>query len=84
MAVTLKGRVHSGEQEDVRRSQIGIVGRLVKRCDVTRGQVLEINLPLCAMIVMNNVPVHPLDLEDDLTKEFKFIKSQLLLHITTP
>ncbi|GBO27967.1 hypothetical protein AVEN_201140-1 [Araneus ventricosus] len=45
---------------------------------------LQMNLPLHAMLIMDNPPAHPPDLQDDLTEEFKFIKTQFLSPNTTP
>ncbi|PNF35334.1 hypothetical protein B7P43_G02588 [Cryptotermes secundus] len=44
---------------------------------------LEMNLPLHVLLVMDNAPAHPPDLQDDL-EEFKFIKIQFLPPNTTP
>ncbi|PNF40558.1 hypothetical protein B7P43_G07603 [Cryptotermes secundus] len=45
--------------------------------------LLEINLPLHVLLVMDNAPAHPPDLQDDLHDEFKFIKIQFLPPNTT-
>ncbi|PNF38060.1 hypothetical protein B7P43_G00349 [Cryptotermes secundus] len=42
------------------------------------------NLPLHVLLVMDNAPAHPPDLQDDLLEEFKFIKIQFLPRNTTP
>ncbi|PNF34534.1 hypothetical protein B7P43_G10746 [Cryptotermes secundus] len=41
------------------------------------------NLPLHVLLVMDNAPAHPPDLQDDLLEEFKFIKIQFLPPNTT-
>ncbi|GBM97868.1 hypothetical protein AVEN_185577-1 [Araneus ventricosus] len=46
--------------------------------------LLQMNLPLHALLIMDNAPVQPPDLQDDLYEEFKFIKSQFLPTNTTP
>ncbi|PNF20376.1 hypothetical protein B7P43_G10240 [Cryptotermes secundus] len=46
--------------------------------------LLEMNLPLHVLLVMDNAPAHPPDLQDDLLEEFKFIKIQFLPPNTTP
>ncbi|KFM77792.1 Tigger transposable element-derived protein 1, partial [Stegodyphus mimosarum] len=44
----------------------------------------ENNLPMQALLVLDNAPAHPLNLEDDLFEEFKFIKILYLPPNTTP
>ncbi|XP_007424618.1 tigger transposable element-derived protein 1-like [Python bivittatus] len=46
--------------------------------------LLEKNLPLKALLVMDNAPAHPPGLEDDLLEEFKFIKVKFLPPNITP
>ncbi|PNF27366.1 hypothetical protein B7P43_G01189 [Cryptotermes secundus] len=46
--------------------------------------LLEMNLPLHVLRVMDNAPTHPLDLQNDLLEEFKFIRIQFLPPNTTP
>ena len=42
------------------------------------------NLPLQCLLVIDNAPAHPPDLEDDLVEEFDFIKVKFLPPNTTP
>lgn len=44
----------------------------------------ENNLPMQALLVLDNAPAHPPNLEDDLLEEFKFIKVLYLPPNTTP
>ncbi|XP_028678623.1 tigger transposable element-derived protein 1-like [Erpetoichthys calabaricus] len=44
----------------------------------------ENNLPLQALLVLNNAPAHPPNLEDDILEEFRFIKVLYLPPNTTP
>ncbi|XP_045139357.1 tigger transposable element-derived protein 1-like isoform X2 [Portunus trituberculatus] len=44
----------------------------------------EKNLPLKALLVLDNAPAHPPGLEDDLLEEFQFIKVKFLPPNTTP
>ena len=44
----------------------------------------ENNLPLKALLVLDNAPAHPSGLEDTLMKEFQFIKIEFLPPNTTP
>ncbi|XP_015437248.1 PREDICTED: tigger transposable element-derived protein 1-like [Dufourea novaeangliae] len=44
----------------------------------------ENNLPMQALLVLDNVPAHPPNLEDDLLEEFKFINVLYLPPNTTP
>ncbi|XP_051783372.1 tigger transposable element-derived protein 1-like isoform X1 [Erpetoichthys calabaricus] len=44
----------------------------------------ENNLPLRALLVLDNAPAHPPNLEDDILEEFKFIKVLYLPPNTTP
>ncbi|XP_030179530.1 tigger transposable element-derived protein 1-like [Lynx canadensis] len=46
--------------------------------------LLEKNLPLKALLVMDNAPAHPPGFEDDLLEEFEFIKGKFLPPNTTP
>ncbi|XP_064111492.1 tigger transposable element-derived protein 1-like [Macrobrachium nipponense] len=46
--------------------------------------LLEKNLPLQALLLMDNAPAHPLATEDDLLEEFKFIKIKFLPPNTAP
>lgn len=44
----------------------------------------ENNLPMQALLVLDNAPAHPPNLEDDILEEFKFIKVLYLPPNTTP
>ncbi|GBL65099.1 Tigger transposable element-derived protein 1 [Araneus ventricosus] len=44
----------------------------------------ENNLPMQALVVLDNAPAHPPNLEDDILEEFKFIKVLYLPPNTTP
>nr|XP_034983735.1 tigger transposable element-derived protein 1-like [Zootoca vivipara] len=46
--------------------------------------LLDNDLPLKAVLLMDNAPVHPPGLEEDLSKDFCFIKIMSLLPNTTP
>ena len=46
--------------------------------------LLENDLPLKALLVLDNAPAHPPTLEDDILEEFKFIKVLFLPPNTTP
>lgn len=46
--------------------------------------LLEMNLPLHALLVLDNAPAHPPSLQNDLLDEFQFIKIQYLPPNTTP
>uniref|UniRef100_UPI00358F0D9F tigger transposable element-derived protein 1-like isoform X2 n=1 Tax=Myxine glutinosa TaxID=7769 RepID=UPI00358F0D9F len=46
--------------------------------------LLENNLPLQALLVLDNAPAHPPNLEDDILEEFKYIKVLYLPANTTP
>lgn len=45
--------------------------------------LLKMNLPLHVLLVMDNAPAHPPDVQDNLPEEFKFIKFQFLPPNTT-
>ncbi|XP_068087415.1 tyrosine-protein kinase Fyn isoform X1 [Hyperolius riggenbachi] len=55
-----------------------VFGPMVKK------YLLENNLPLQALLLMDNAPAHPPGLEDDLLEEFKFIKVKFFPPNTTP
>ncbi|GBN95875.1 hypothetical protein AVEN_55696-1 [Araneus ventricosus] len=42
------------------------------------------SLPLHALLIMDNAPSHPPDIQDDLLEEFKFTKIQFMPPNTTP
>ncbi|GFQ79714.1 tigger transposable element-derived protein 1 [Trichonephila clavata] len=44
----------------------------------------EKNLPVQALLILDNAPAHPPNLEDDILEEFKFIKVLYLPPNTTP
>lgn len=46
--------------------------------------LLDKNLPLIALLVMDNAPAHPPNLEDDLLEDLEFIKVKFLPPNTTP
>ena len=46
--------------------------------------LLETNLPLKALLVLDNAPAHPPGFEDDLSEEFEFIKVKFLPPNSTP
>ncbi|XP_034989663.1 tigger transposable element-derived protein 1-like [Zootoca vivipara] len=46
--------------------------------------LLDKDLPLKAMLLMDNAPAHPPGLEDELLQDFRFIKSMFLPPNTTP
>ncbi|GBN02642.1 hypothetical protein AVEN_206496-1 [Araneus ventricosus] len=46
--------------------------------------LLQMNLPLHALLIMDNAPAHSPDIQDDLLEEFKFTKIQFLPPNTTP
>uniref|UniRef100_A0A8D2J1Y1 DDE-1 domain-containing protein n=2 Tax=Varanus komodoensis TaxID=61221 RepID=A0A8D2J1Y1_VARKO len=84
----------------VQKSQLSVMWRCNSKAWVTRilfiewinevfgpavkKYLLEKNLPLKALLVMDNAPAHPPDLEDDLLEEFEFIKVKFLPSNVTP
>ncbi|XP_049291894.1 tigger transposable element-derived protein 1-like [Anopheles funestus] len=53
-------------------------------CPSVKTYLLENNLPLHALLVMDNAPCHPQNLQDLLPEEFKFIRVQFLPCTATP
>lgn len=79
---------------NVQKSSLNVMWRSNKKAWVTRDiftdwinevfgptvkkYLLEMNLPLNALLVLDNAPAHPPGLQDDLLEEFNFIKIQFL------
>ncbi|XP_042768073.1 tigger transposable element-derived protein 1-like [Panthera leo] len=84
----------------VQKSQLNVMWRSNSKAWVTRilfvewvneafgpavkKYLLEKNLPLRALLVMDDAPAHPPGFEDDLLEEFEFIKVKFLPPNTTP
>ncbi|XP_018410276.1 PREDICTED: tigger transposable element-derived protein 1-like [Nanorana parkeri] len=84
----------------VQKSQLNVMWRSNSKAWVTRilfvewinevfgpavkKYLLEKNLPLKALLIMDNAPAHPPGLEDDLLEEFEFIRVKFLPPNTTP
>ncbi|XP_019512623.1 PREDICTED: tigger transposable element-derived protein 1-like [Hipposideros armiger] len=84
----------------VQKSQLNVMWRSNSKAWVTRilfvewinevfgpavkKYLLEKNLPLKALLVMDNAPAHPPGFEDDLLEEFEFIQVKFLPPNTTP
>ncbi|GFU35122.1 tigger transposable element-derived protein 1 [Nephila pilipes] len=58
--------------------------RAFKLHKILKEKLQEKNLPVQALLILDNAPAHPPNLEDDILEEFKFIKVLYLPPNTTP
>jgi hypothetical protein len=88
------------KKRKVQKSQLNVMWRSNSKAWITRilfvewinevfgpavkKYLLEKNFPLKVLLVVDNAPAHPPNLEDDLLEEFEFIKIKFLPPNTTP